>query len=126
MKKKTNAFNIVYDFMQNYNNLKYNQSIEIDPNVTDPVVIAELIKAQTKTKMVMATITKAIAETEKEYKAKSKELYTRVFSQYFVFEKTYEEIAEQENISEKTARKYITEIIQNLAVKIFGVEALEQ
>ena len=123
--KRTSAFYIIKNVMENYKNLKYNQSIEIETDVNDPVVINELLKAQAKTKYVLATLSKTMSDIQHEYKTEGKEIYFFVFSQHYIIGKSYESIAEEKNISERTARKYTAEILQSIAIKMFGIDALD-
>lgn len=124
MKNKNKAYIAVENYMKNYNSLRYSLTIDIDNTDTEPEVISQLGEIKKKTKLLLSTIDKVIEDLKKDYLFKNKENIFKVFEQYYIFEKSYGEISYNFYISEKTARKYVNEVLQLIAIRIFGVEAL--
>ena len=79
-------------------------------------------KAQTPTSAVIGILARGIAEMQEETE-KSK--FT-VFEMYFFEKMTYEQIIDKMPMGDSTPRRWVSELVNILAVKLFGIEAIHK
>ena len=115
------AYNITFKYLKQYGNLISSTKNEIAAVEDETSEFLQLIKnAKTSTAAVIGILARGIAEMEHETdKAKFS-----VFKMYFFEKLTYEQIAEKMPVSDSTPRRWISELVQILAIKLFGVEAI--
>jgi DNA-binding transcriptional regulator LsrR (DeoR family) len=98
--------------------------IEIGEIEREELYILSIKKSKTKTLIMIAHIDMALEILkQRQYKLCSPEKYTAL-EMFYIDEMTYEEIVERLNCGERTARRWINEMIEELSVYIFGVDAL--
>jgi hypothetical protein len=98
--------------------------IKIGEIERDELYIFSIKKSKTKTLIMIAHIDIALEILkQRQYKLCSVEKYTAL-EMFYINEMTYEEIVEKLNCGERTARRWINEMIEELSVYIFGVDAL--
>lgn len=70
----------------------------------------------------MAHIDKAIEEIARRRKEADREIEYKTFEAYFMDGKTYDEIAEELDTGKNTPRRWVTEIIKELSVLLWGAD----
>lgn len=75
-----------------------------------------------KTLIMTAHIDKAVEEIERRRKAAGKEVEYRAFELYFMQGWDYEQIAEELDTGKNTPRRWITKIINELSVLLWGID----
>ena len=137
-KKKKHVYHNTTLLMKNYNNLKqhYNKAkseikdiddINIDTKHIDEdeLYILSIKRSRIKTLIMISHIDFALGSLEdKQYRLSTIEKY-RALDLYYIKNNTYEQIAEILNCSDITARRWIKEMIKELSVFLFGIEALK-
>lgn len=124
-KESRKAYNMTFKYLKQYGNL-----ISSTKNATQAAGAAEseeneflqlIEKAKTPTNAIIAILARCITEMEHEIEQKSK---YAVFEMYFFENKTYEQITAEIPMGDSTPRRWISEMVNILAVKLFGVEAI--
>ncbi len=81
-----------------------------------------------RTMLITANVDKVIDEMEKRRKAAGREMEFRVFEMYFMLGMTYEQIIDQiekdsgEKLGKNTPRRWITGIVNEMSVLLWGLE----
>lgn len=70
----------------------------------------------------IAHIDKALEEIERRRKASDREAEYKAFEEYFMAGKDYEQIAEELNTGKNTPRRWVTGIIKELSVLLWGAD----
>jgi DNA-directed RNA polymerase specialized sigma24 family protein len=98
--------------------------IQIGEIERDELYILSIKKSKTKTLIMIAHIDMALEILkQKQYKLCSPEKHAAL-EMFYIDEMTYEEIVEKLSCGERTARRWMNEMIEELSVYIFGVDAL--
>lgn len=79
-------------------------------------------RTRLKTLIMTAHIDKAVEEIERRRKAAGKEVEYRAFELYFMQGWDYEQIAEELDTGKNTPRRWITKIINELSVLLWGID----
>lgn len=91
----------------------------------DELYILSIKKSKSKTLIMIAHIDMSMEILkQKQYKLCSSEKY-EALRNYFIEEKTYEEIAELLNCGVVTARRWVNEMINELSIYLFGIDGLK-
>lgn len=135
--QKNKTFHNTRLLMKNYNNLKEHMEKGIDSLkfaldngdydelTEDEVYILSIKQSKARTLIMVAHIDIALeALKEKQYRMSCHEKY-KAFKKYFIENETYEDIAAELNGSVITVRRWINEMVKQLAVLIFGVDGLK-
>lgn len=91
----------------------------------DELYIASIKKSKTKSLIMIAHIDAAMETLYKQHKRKGTLEKYQAFTNYYIDEKTYEEISEQLNCGVNTPRRWINELLNELGVYLFGVECIK-
>lgn len=117
------AYNMTFKYLKQYGNLissTKNGVLAAGGAENDFLQLIE--KAQTPTNAVIGILARGIAEMQEETE-KSK--FT-VFEMYFFENMTYEQITDKMPMGDSTPRRWVSELVNILAVKLFGVEAIHK
>lgn len=79
-------------------------------------------RSRFKTLIYLAHINKAVEEIEKRRTAAGREAEYKAFEAYFMDGKDYEQIAEELNTGKNTPRRWVTGIINELSMLLWGVD----
>lgn len=117
------AYNMTFKYLKQYGNLissTKNGVLAAGGAENDFLQLIE--KAQTPTNAVIGILARGIAEMQEETE-KSK--FT-VFEMYFFEKMTYEQITDKMPMGDSTPRRWVSELVNILAVKLFGIEAIHK
>lgn len=79
-------------------------------------------RSRFKTLIMTAHIDKAVEEIERRRKATDREIEYKAFELYFIQSKDYAEIAEELDTGKNTPRRWVTAIINELSVLLWGID----
>lgn len=90
----------------------------------EDIFIASILRSKLRSLVMLAHIDKCLKLLEnEEYKKNTPEKYF-AFTYYYLDEMTYESITEVYGYSERTARRWVTELTSILGVYLFGADAM--
>lgn len=118
------AYNMTFKYLKQYGDLisstKHAAAAAAD---SENEFLRLIEKAQTPTNAIIAILARCIEELREETKDNAK---YRVFEMYFFEKKTYEQITGEIAAGDSTPRRWVSEMVGVLAVKVFGVEAIHK
>lgn len=120
-KKNKKAYSLTFRYLKQYGNLISCASGQIpdqDPEKNE--FLETYKKAKETTGIILGIINAAVQELQQETE-KSK---YAVFEMYFFKNMTYEQILEEMPMGDSTPRRWISEMVTALSIKIFGTEAI--
>lgn len=135
-KKRAKIFQNTKALMENYNRIA--QSVQegvsdLGDLTEDPVegleegssiFIESIVKSKLRSLVMLAHVDKCLVLLEREeYQNNTPEKYL-AFKYFYLDEMTYESIAEIHGYSERTARRWVTELLSIMSVYLFGADAL--
>lgn len=113
--EKKKFYSITLNYMKNYNSLK--RSLEYTEDI-------KYETSRVKTAAILYNIDSSLEIIKKELEDKGQLVKYEAFEMYFIQNKTYEHIAATLITGDSTPRRWITEVVERLAIKLFGVEAI--
>lgn len=138
--EKKNVFHNTKLLLKNYNNLKEHienaiddvKQLEtdliddiIDNTNKDELYILSIKRSKSKTLIMIAHIDAALEMLKnKQHKICADEKY-KALEMFYINEMTYEEISNELNCTERTARRWINEMIDELSIYLFGIEGVK-
>lgn len=118
------AYNLTFKYLKQYGNLvKSAKNAAAVAGNSENEFLQNIKNAETPTNAIIALLASGIAELEQE--TRHKEKYA-VFEMYFFKNMTYEQITAEIAIGDSTPRRWVSEMVSILAVKLFGVEAIHK
>lgn len=135
-KSRAKIFQNTKALMENYNRIA--QSVQegvsdLSDLTEDPVegleegsniFIESIVKGKLRSLVMLAHVDKCLEMLEREeYRNNTPEKYL-AFKYFYLDEMTYESIAEIYGYSERTARRWVTELLSIMSVYLFGADAL--
>ncbi len=135
-KKRAKIFQNTKALMENYNRIA--KSVEegvsdLSDLTEEPVdgleegsniFIESIVKSKLRSLVMLAHVDKCLTLLEQEeYRSNTPEKYL-AFKYFYLDEMTYESIAEIYGYSERTARRWVTELLGIMSVYLFGADAL--
>lgn len=126
-KKETKkAYNLTFKYLKAYNDMKSSLENEIEADGSSQSEFIERMEAGRKeTAVIIAIIDKTVQELEAEAKEKGESCKMDVFKMYFFERKTYEQIIEHVHTGDSTPRRWVSQMVGQIATKLFGVDGLE-
>lgn len=136
---KRNIFHNTKILMKHYNDLKLHVDNAIsdvtqlekdkldlgDMYDDDELYILSIKKSKAKSLIMIAHIDTAMGIVYKQHKKVGTLEKYRALESYFIYNKTYEDIAEQLNCGVNTPRRWVNELLNELGIYLFGVECLK-
>lgn len=117
------AYNMTFKYLKQYGNLiSSTKNGVLVAGGAENEFLQLIEKAQTPTSAVIGILARGIAEMQEETE-KSK--FT-VFEMYFFEKMTYEQITDKMPMGDSTPRRWVSELVNILAVKLFGIEAIHK
>lgn len=117
------AYNMTFKYLKQYGNLiSSTKNGVLAAGGAENEFLQLIEKAQTPTNAVIGILARGIAEMQEETE-KSK--FT-VFEMYFFEKMTYEQITDKMPMGDSTPRRWVSELVNILAVKLFGIEAIHK
>lgn len=99
--------------------------IELDDLDRDELYILSIKRSKSKTLIMIAHIDSALEILKgKQHKLCADEKY-KALEMFYIDEMTYEEISEKLNCTERTARRWVNEMIDELGIYLFGIEGIK-
>lgn len=121
---RSEAYNMTFRYLKAYRDMKRSMNVEIANNLHGAFV-QKMIDNRKETAELLQILDQAIAELEVEQEAKGEKYKVDAMKMHFFEGKSYEKIAEMITAGESTPRRWITQMVEIIAVKLFGKEALE-
>lgn len=135
-KNRAKIFQNTKALMENYNRIvqSVQEGVSDLADLTDEpvegledgsnVFIESIVKSKLRSLVMLAHVDKCLEMLEREeYQNNTPEKYL-AFKYFFLDAMTYESIAEIYGYSERTARRWITELLSIMSVYLFGADAL--
>ena len=126
-KKETKkAYNLTFKYLKAYNDMKSSLKTETEvAGSSQGEFIQRMDDGKKETAAIIAIIDKVVQELEEEVKEKGESCKMDVFKMYFFGKKTYEQIVEYVHTGDSTPRRWVSQMVGQIATKLFGVEGLE-
>ncbi len=121
---RSEAYNMTYRYLKAYRDMKRSMNVEITDNAHGEFV-QKMIDNRKETAALIQILDQAISELEIEQDAKGEKYKVDAMKLHFFEGKSYEKIAELITTGESTPRRWIIQMVEIIAVKLFGKEALE-
>lgn len=137
-KNKKEVYHNTKVLMENYNDLKKhieNAAYDIEGLKKEDIVevkninqeemyIYSIRKSKVRTLIMLNNIDTALNILKNEYKKEEYKKY-EAFVLFYIKDLTYKEISDKTYCSESTVKRYIKEILNKLAILLFGLDALK-
>lgn len=121
------AYNLTFRYLKQYNDMV--KSLENDARAAGAAEndFLELLEQSKKpTAAVIANMQKCLEELKQEQEEKGQKSKYDVLEMYFFKKMTYEQIIEKMPMGDSTPRRWVSEMVNILAVKLFGVAAIHK
>lgn len=121
------AYNLTFRYLKQYSDMV--SSLKSDAGAAEPTEndFLELLKqSKTPTAAIIANMQRCLQELQQEQEKKGQINKYRVLEMYFFEKLTYEQITEKIPIGESTPRRWISEMVSIIAVKLFGAAAIHK
>ena len=121
------AYNLTFRYLKQYNDMV--KSLENDARAAGAAEndFLELLEQSKKpTAAVIANMQKCLEELKQEQEEKGQKSKYDVLEMYFFKKMTYEQIIEKMPMGDSTPRRWVSEMVNILAVKLFGVTAIHK
>lgn len=121
------AYNLTFRYLKQYNDMV--KSLENDARAAGAAEndFLELLEQSKKpTAAVIANMRKCLEELKQEQEEKGQKSKYDVLEMYFFKKMTYEQIIEKMPMGDSTPRRWVSEMVNILAVKLFGVAAIHK
>lgn len=121
------AYNLTFRYLKQYGDMV--SSLKNDAPAagsTENEFLALLQNAKTPTAAVIANIQNCLDELQREQEQKGQKYKYEVMEMYFFQKLTYEQIIEKMPMGDSTPRRWVSEMVSILAVKLFGVTAIRK
>lgn len=121
------AYNLTFRYLKQYNDMV--KSLENDARAagaTENDFLELLEQAKKPTAAVIANMRKCLDELKQEQEEKGQKSKYEVLEMYFFQKMTYEQIIEKMPMGDSTPRRWVSEMVNILAVKLFGVAAIHK
>lgn len=122
--EKDRVFNETRRIMESYNELK-----KYVANVTEckeEVEAVSVKESKTRTYIMLENIERGVTELEQEYTIKGMDYKIAAYKMHYIDGETFESIAEKIDCGKNSPANWIKEINRKMAVKLFGVRALQE
>lgn len=129
-----------FDFVDHYEKIKYKASdiideldpVEVDMVSQDDIIIYSIKRSKIRTKIMINQIETAVKMVQAQMKAKNEIEKYNVFVKLYMdrdkkdlrFNQRVKSVAEESNCGESSVRRWSSEILNELSIKIFGVDGL--
>lgn len=124
------AYNLTFRYLKQYSDLissLQNETVEdAEESTKENTFLSLLKKSQIPTAVIVANIRRCLEELEKEQMQKGQSQKYEVFKLYFFEKLTYEQIIERIPMGDSTPRRWVSEMVSILSVKLFGVTAIRK
>lgn len=124
------AYNLTFRYLKQYSDLissLQNETVEdAEESTKESTFLSLLKKSQIPTAVIVANIHRCLVELEKEQTQKGQSQKYEVFKLYFFEKLTYEQIIERIPMGDSTPRRWVSEMVSILSVKLFGVTAIRK
>lgn len=121
------AYNLTFGYLKHYNDMLTSLNTG-DPAAGDEkndfLELARRSKCQTAA--ILANLDHALEELKKEQHEKRQDHKYEVLEMYFFRKMTYEQIIEKMPMGDSTPRRWVSEMVTILSVKLFGAEAIHK
>ena len=121
------VYNLTFRYLKQYNDMV--KSLENDARAAGAAEndFLELLEQSKKpTAAVIANMRKCLEELKQEQEEKGQKSKYDVLEMYFFKKMTYEQIIEKMPMGDSTPRRWVSEMVNILAVKLFGVAAIHK
>ena len=119
------AYNLTFRYLKQYNDMV--KSLENDTRAAGENDFLELLEQSKKpTAAVIANMQKCLEELKQEQEEKGQKSKYDVLEMYFFKKMTYDQIIEKMPMGDSTPRRWVSEMVNILAVKLFGVAAIHK
>ena len=121
------SYNLTFRYLKQYNDMV--KSLENDARAAGAAEndFLELLEQSKKpTAAVIANMQKCLEELKQEQEEKGQKSKYDVLEMYFFKKMTYEQIIEKMPMGDSTPRRWVSEMVNILEVKLFGVAAIHK
>lgn len=126
-KESRKAYNLTFRYLKQYSDMV--SSLKSDATAAgeaenDFLILLE--RAKTPTAVIIANLQRCLKELQEEQTKKGQKYKYEVLEMYFFQNLTYEQIIEKMPMGDSTPRRWVSEMVGILAVKLFGVTAIHK
>lgn len=126
-KESRKAYNLTFRYLKQYSDMV--SSLKSDATAageTENDFLILLERAKTPTAVIIANLQRCLKELQEEQTKKGQKYKYEVLEMYFFQNLTYEQIIEKMPMGDSTPRRWVSEMVGILAVKLFGVTAIHK
>ncbi len=124
------AYNLTFRYLKQYSDLissLQNEAVEdAEESAEENTFLSLLKKSQIPTAVIVANMRRCLEELKKEQSQKGQPQKYEVLELYFFEKLTYEQITEHIPMGDSTPRRWVSEMVGILSVKLFGVAAIRK
>lgn len=124
------AYNLTFRYLKQYSDLissLQNEAVEdTEESAGENIFLSMLKKSQIPTAVIVANMRRCLEELKKEQSQKGQPQKYEVLELYFFEKLTYEQITERIPMGDSTPRRWVSEMVGILSVKLFGVAAIRK
>lgn len=123
-KQSSKAYKLTFFYLKSYKDMKKSLKSNTQTKTKEKnPFLEEIEKSKIQTARVLEIINEALKELEEEQEKKGQKCKTDALKKYFFEGKTYEQISEEITTGDSTPRRWVSEMVARMAIKLFGVDA---
>lgn len=126
-KERRKAYNLTFRYLKQYNDMVKSIGNETgDAGDTGDEFLKTMEQGKKQTAIVVANMKRCLEELKQEQEEKGQKSKYDVLEMYFFEKMTYGQIVEKIPMGDSTPRRWVSEMVNILAVKLFGVTAIHK
>lgn len=126
-KERRKAYNLTFRYLKQYNDMVKSIGNETgDTGDTGDEFLKTMEQGKKQTAIVVANMKRCLEELKQEQEEKGQKSKYDVLEMYFFEKMTYGQIVEKIPMGDSTPRRWVSEMVNILAVKLFGVTAIHK
>lgn len=120
------AYNLTFRYLKQYSDLESSLKNDAAAAGSENEFLLLLEQAKTPTAVIIANMQRCLNELQQEQEEKGQKYKYEVMEMYFFQKMTYEQIIEKMPMGDSTPRRWVSEMVSILAVKLFGAAAIHK
>lgn len=121
------AYNLTFRYLKQYSDMVSSLKNDASAAGDNDNDFLEMLKQSKKpTAAIIANMQNCLNELQEEQEQKGQKYKFEVLEMYFFQNLTYEQIIEKMPMGDSTPRRWVSEMVSILAVKLFGVAAIHK
>lgn len=125
-RERKRAYNMTFRYLRQFSDLKSSLKNDAAAAGAENEFLALLEQSKKPTAVIIANMQRCLEELQQEQEEKGQKYKYDVLEMYFFEKMTYEQIIDKMPMGDSTPRRWVSEMVNILAIKLFGVSAIHK